>query len=190
MAGARIEIIKDTARPALRRAIAKLQGEGRQLMLEDMGEYLLRSTRERAAKQIDPNGVPWQPLSARYKRWKDKKRPGVPILKFDAHMLGDQLSYQVQDDALLVGTNAPYGASHQFGQTVHFAARSQLVSFKKHGKGKRFSSPKDADSESWHGVAGYDVTLPARPWLGLSAQDHVELLAIASDHLAGAFGGE
>lgn len=190
MAGARIEITKDTARPALQRAIAQMQGEGRELMLSDIGEYLLRSTRERAAKQVDPNGVPWQPLSKPYKKWKDKKRPGVPILKFDFHMLGDQLSYQVHDDVLLVGTNAPYGASHQFGATVHHAPRSTLVSFKKHGKGKRFASQKDADSESWHGVRGYDVTLPARPWLGLSDQDHVEVLAIASDHLAGMFEGD
>lgn len=184
MAGARIEITKDTARPALRRLIAQLQGEGRATMLADMGEYLLRSTRERAAKQVDPSGTPWQPLSPKYKRWKDKKRPGVPILKFDFHMLGDQLSYQVQEDALLVGTNAPYGAAHQFGQTVHVAPRSTLVSFKKHGKGKRFASSKNADSESWHAVAGHDITLPARPWLGLSAEDHDELLAIARDHLA------
>lgn len=37
------------------------------------------------------------------------------MLVFDFHMQGDQLSYQVAGDNLFVGTNAVYGARHQFG---------------------------------------------------------------------------
>lgn len=194
MAGARVEITRNTASPKLKRLAARLHGEGRQLLFADMGEYLLRSTRERAAKQIDPDGNKWRALSPGYAKWKAKKRPGVPILKFDFHMLGDQLSYEAGQDELLVGTNAPYGAIHQFGGTVHRAAHSRKLAFGKDkpNRMKVFarSGSKDVDHEQWATVDAYDVTLPARPWLGLSQEDDTELLAIVVDHLGEALDGD
>ncbi len=194
MAGARVEITRNTASPKLKRLAARLHGEGRQLLFADMGEYLLRSTRERAAKQIDPGGNKWRALSPDYAKWKAKKRPGVPILKFDFHMLGDQLSYEAGQDELLVGTNAPYGAIHQFGGTVHRAAHSRKLAFGKDkpNRMKVFAraGSKDVDHEQWATVDAYDVTLPARPWLGLSQEDDTELLAIVVDHLGEALDGD
>ncbi len=193
MAGARIEITKDTARPALKRAIAQLEGEGRELMLADIGEYLLRSTRERGARQVDPSGAPWRPLSEDYKKWKQKKRPGVPILKFDFHMLGDQLSYQVDSDALYVGTNAPYGAVHQFGHTFERKARKQELFFHRDRGGEvgnLFVKKRKSNFAQTVDVGAHQGVLPARPWLGLSDEDHDEVLAIAADYLAGMFGSD
>lgn len=194
MAGARVEITRNTASPKLKRLAARLHGEGRQLLFADMGEYLLRSTRERAAKQIDPDGNKWRALSPGYAKWKAKKRPGVPILKFDFHMLGDQLSYEAGQDELLVGTNAPYGAIHQFGGTVHRAAHSRKLAFGKDkpNRMKVFAraGSKDVDHEQWATVDAYDVTLPARPWLGLSQEDDTELLVIVVDHLGEALDGD
>ena len=193
MAGARVEITKDTASPALKRAILKLQGDGRALMLGQIGETLMRSTRDRGARQIDPDGNKWRPLSPGYKRWKDKKRPGVPILKFDFHMLGDQLSYQVDPDGLLLGTNAPYGARHQFGGASTHAAHSRKLAFGKNRPNgmKVFARAGSAsvDHEKWATVKQYTVTLPARPWLGVSQDDEKALLDIAADHLGDAFEG-
>lgn len=193
MAGARVEIIKDTARPALRRMLGRLQGDDRDLLYGHMGEYLVRSTRERAAKEVDPQGRPWRALSPRYKRYKDKKRPGVPKLKFDFHMLGDRFSWQIDGDSLLVGTSAPYGAIHQFGGAVHRAARSRLLSFGKDRENgmKRFAKTgsRDVDHQKWATVEAYDIKIPARPWLGVSADDDKELLDIAEDHLQGGSGG-
>lgn len=119
MAGAFLSIDVDERKvvDALSR-LAAFDGEAMPLALEQIGEYLLRSTRDRAELQIDPEGDPWAPLSPRYAKWKEKKRPGVPILKFDFHMLGDQLSWQIVGDELFVGTNAVYGATHQFGREV------------------------------------------------------------------------
>lgn len=194
MAGARVLITRNTARPTLRKAMLELEGEGRELMLADMGEYLVRSTRDRAAKQVDPEGRPWRPLSKPYKKWKDKKRPGVPILKFDFHMLGDQFSSDVDSDGLVLGTNAPYGAIQHFGGTVHRPARSRLLSFDKDRENgmKRFAraGSKAVDHEKWATVKAYDIKIPARPWLGVSKEDEDKLVNIASDHVAGMFEGE
>jgi phage virion morphogenesis protein len=150
MAGARIEvnINVDTAAAALDYVSAKLSPEGQKLLLSDIGEYVLRSTRDRAVDQVDPDGHRWRALEPSYARWKAKKRPGVPILKFDNHMLGDQLSWQLDgDSAVLVGTNAIYGAVHQFGS-------------------------RDPNRG-----------IPARPWLGISADDSDEIVALTRDHL-------
>lgn len=159
---ARIEITRDTATPAIKRALFATSRQQRmfsavQLMLEDIGEYLLRSTRERQEQEISPTGEPWVPLSPKYAKWKARKRPGVKMLKFDWHMMGDQFAYQVQDDELFVGTNAIYGRIHQFG-----------------GESK---SPE----------TGETIYVPPRPWLGLSTEDRAEVIAIAHDHLSGLF---
>lgn len=160
MAGARVEITKDTVSPALDRLLDALSGDGRDAMLKDMGESLLISTRDRAARQVTPEGDAWDALSPRYKRRKDKRRPGVPLLKYDNHMLGDGFQFQVTAGAgeLMVGTVRPYGAAQHFG----------------------YKNPKHRP----------DATgIPARRWLGLSVEDAVELEAIAQEHIQAAMEG-
>lgn len=115
MSGARV-IVGGNARPALKAALESLKGDRAELMLRDIGEYLVTSTRERARRQVSPSGQRWQALSPAYKAYKQRKRPGKPILEFDFHMLGDMFSPHAEGTTLLVGTNAVYGATHQFGR--------------------------------------------------------------------------
>lgn len=143
MAGARIEVQVDTSDAAagLDALSAQLSPAGQKLLLSDIGEYMLRSTRDRGVDQVDPDGHRWRALEPSYARWKARKRPGVPILKFDNHMLGDQLSWQLDGEAaVLVGTTAIYGAVHQLGPHP-------------------------------------------RRWLGVSAADEEEIVALTRDHL-------
>jgi phage virion morphogenesis protein len=113
MAGARITI--DDA--AARRAFAGFAELGRnpRALLVDIGADQLLRTRERAERQESPDGIPWAPLSPRYATRKKAKRPGARILVYDNLMLGALLSYQVDAGAVEVGTNALWGATHQFG---------------------------------------------------------------------------
>lgn len=188
---ARTEIIANTARPAIARAARRLLGDTRRLLLMDWGEYLLRSTRERAKLEQDPRGRKWRALSPSYKRSKQKKRPGASILKFDFHMLGDQLSWQTDgDDALLVGTNAPYGAIHQDGGTINRAARSTQVHLRKGKAGARFvkATERNKKHRRWVTMPAYKIVMPRREWLGISDADEKELLDIAADHVKAAFG--
>lgn len=186
---ARIEITKDTASPALREATSALAGEAATLMLSDIGEYLVQATRDRAQREVSPDGTPWAALSPRYKKFKDRKRPGVPKLKFDFHMLGDQFTHQVAGDELLVGTNAKYGAIHQFGGDVNIPARTREVLFsinRKTGQ-SRFANRRRANFAQQVTIPAYKIRMPARPWLGLSAEDEAEVIAIAREHVEGLF---
>jgi phage virion morphogenesis protein len=177
----------------LKRLRKVTEDDGR-LALLDIGEYLMGSTRDRAARQVGPDGTPWTPLSPAYKKYKAKVRPGVKMLKFDNHMLGDMLSYQVDQAVLLLGTNAPYGAIHQFGGKTHRAAHSRLLSFNRDARtgevGNRFVKRSKSNFEQWATVPAYDVPMPARPWLGLSREDETEVVAILTGHLERALGGK
>lgn len=191
MAGARIEVTEDTATPALQQAVRGLSGEGKRLLLEDIGEYLTRVTRERAQREISPEGVPWAPLSPAYRRYKARKRPGVPMLKFDFHMLGDQFSHQVVGDELLVGTNAPYGAAHQFGATIKHKARQQDTFRRVDRDGALlpgFVKKRRANFAQTVDVGEHETNVPARPWLGISTEDEAEIGRIGADHLDDLFG--
>ncbi|CAH0062883.1 Phage virion morphogenesis protein [Stenotrophomonas maltophilia] len=187
---AQLEVTLDSATPALADALRQLEGEARQLILRDWGEYLLRSTRERAKKERDPTGQRWRALEPSYKRWKQKKRPGVPILKFDFHMLGDMASWQTDgNEAVLVGTNAPYGAIHQFGGTIRHPARPAKIYLKTGKGGSRFVKANRRNTRYRRSITmpAYTNTIAARPWLGVSREDEKELLDIAQDHVSGAF---
>ncbi len=188
---ARVEITQDSITVALQQAgNPTLVAAAERVMLLDIGEYLLASTRERAARQIAPDGTAWQKLSPPYKRFKDRKRPGVPMLKFDNHMLGDQFSYQIESDTLLVGTNAKYGAAHQFGSSIDIPPRSQHVYFRRNKSGevgKLFVKKSRSNFAQRATLPRYLITIPARPWLGISADDSTEISALVADHARALF---
>lgn len=187
MAGARIEFDADTrsAGAALAAAARQLGPEGRTLLLQDIGEYLMISTRARAAKQVSPDGQTWAALSPRYAAAKARKRPGVPILRFDNHMIGDQLVSQVEGDTLLHGTNAPYGAINQFGGDIQIPARPSQVYF--HHKGgevsPHFVTKRKATFVQDVTIPEHVVSIPARPWLGLDKEDEAEIVQLTADHI-------
>ena len=121
-------------------------GNDLQPVFADIGEYLLLAHDERWARQEDPDGSPWAPLSPRYAARK-KKNPDL-ILVLDG-FLRDTLAYNATASGLEFGSNRIYAATHQFGD----------------------------DSRN----------IPARPWLGISADDETEILDILQDHLKAAF---
>lgn len=190
MAGARIEFDWNASKAseALQRAAIALDASGRALLLSDIGEYLLGSTRDRAAAQVSPDGTPWAALSPRYAKRKERERPGVPKLKFDNHMLGDRLAHQVDDDTLLLGTSAPYGAIQQFGGSIDMPARSQQAYFHatKDEVLPQFVNKRKSNFAQWVTLPAYKINIPARPWLGISTQDQEEIVRITLDHLQAA----
>jgi len=102
---------------AINRAVAACRDPQR--VLGNIGEALVSSTKGRFASETDPTGVPWAALSPRYMKAKARKYPGQPILRRE-NKLYESIVAQVQDDTLLVGTNAtsrdyPYPLAMQFG---------------------------------------------------------------------------
>lgn len=187
MAGATLELDSLAVTDALGRAIAVLRDPQR--IQIDMGEYLLRAHILRFAAQVSPDGVPWAPLSPRYQKRKKKNRDRILFL--DGY-LANTMRYQVMGGELLFGSNRPYAALMHFGGEVQRAARSQELYFKRNrdgSVGNRFVKKKRSDFAQTATVGSHKVRYPARPFLGTSDQDNLELLQITIRHWDRAIGG-
>lgn len=193
MSGTRLEIRLDDrdALGALARFEASLTGAGQQRLQRDIGEYLLMSTRDRGRRQVTPEGSAWPALSPAYRRYKAKRRPGAPILIFDDEMMGARLSYQIEGNALLLGTSARYGAIHQLGGVIHIPARARTLHFRRTRGRARFAKGKD--KRVTHSIQtiipAHDVKIPARKWIGFSAADRQELPQLVGTHVRREIGG-
>ena len=94
-----------------------------------------------------------------------QKENADKILTLYGHLSGT-LRYQADDFGVVFGSDRPYAAIHQFGGTI---------------------TAKNAKALNVHGRRVKSVTIPARPWLGLSAADEQRLLDIARKHLKNDF---
>lgn len=149
--------------------------------LNDIAEYLHQSTDDRFRQQIGPDGSPWAPLAPSTLA----RKKGGRILR-DKGTLQDTLRHSVSNDELSFGTDRPYGAIHQLGGKVQHAARSQQVYFRQ-GKdgsvGSRFVKKSKSNFSQWVTRGAHDSEIKARPYLGLSPDDDVEILEIIKEYL-------
>ncbi|RJF94812.1 phage virion morphogenesis protein [Oleomonas cavernae] len=189
MAGAKITVDDSAIIAALQGLIAA--GERPEPALKNIGEHLRESTIARIKAEKSPDGTAFKPLSPAYA--KTKKGPG--ILRETGTLA--QIVYQAADGQLDVGTNAIYAAIHQFGGSVTRHARSRQMSFRtasegaftkkdgtKAGSKLRFAAPGSPGSSArWVTIGEHTIPIPARPFLGISAEDKVAVLEILGDFL-------
>lgn len=151
MAGARFVFSSNAAEVS--ETLARLAEKLPETAFKDAGEYLLLAHFERFQRMESPDGRAWEPLTERYKNSPRKRtsRGSKDILRLDGY-LRDLLRYQTSESGLEFGTDAVYGATHQFGD----------------------------DSRN----------IPARPYLGLSAEDEEEILHIFQQYFDEIFGGD
>lgn len=182
--GVKIVVKADTRE--LTAAMAKLRKKGGdaavQVALKSVGETLLNSTRERMNRQVAPDGAPWAPLNKAYAGTladRDKNgriitkgvKKGLKILQESGQLFGT-LRWQVSGEQLQLGTNKIYGAIHQFGGTIRPRSADNLV--------------------FWLGgqlVYAKKVTIPARPFLGLSSEDRKRAVEDVEDVYDALWGG-
>lgn len=134
-----------------------------QALMESVGDALMSGTLRRFSDQEDPQGKQWE-SSARA-----AEEGGETLTKTGA--LRKSIDYAATSDKVMVGSNLPYARIHQKGGTIKPKKAKKLV-FKGRG-GKK--------------VAVDEVTIPARPYLGVSADDMKEVRETISDFLAGTF---
>lgn len=118
-------------------------------VMSAIGTGLVASTHRRFVTQTAPDGAAWAPLNPEYRRQKRNAR-----ILTESGRLRDSINSRPGRDQVRVGTNAVYAGAHQLGATIRPKAASHLV-FR-------------LDSGI---VRAKSVTLPARPFLGLSSDD-------------------
>lgn len=135
-------------------------------VMQELGELLMLSTKERFPKGVAPDGTPWAAKTAatieRYLARGDRadSRP----LFGQSGALSQQIFYEAGTDQVEIGSNRIYAAVMQFG------------------------AAKGAFGYTSRGGAIPWGNIPARPFLGLSYEDEVNLVATVVECLARAAG--
>lgn len=95
-----------------KRALDRLSRLDTQRLLELLGSEAESQTRRRLSEgKTDPDGQPWKPWSKAY----EARRPAKGgILDLDGELI-DSIAYEVQDDAITLGSNLVYALVHQEG---------------------------------------------------------------------------
>lgn len=127
----------------------------------DIGEYLVKSTRDRFRAGTAPDGSRWRAKSpatlAAYLRRGDGSRPD-PLIG-PSGRLGREIASVAGSDQVEVGSSLIYSGAMQFG-----AAKGA------------FGRTKRGGPIPWG-------TIPARQWLGLSAGNEAAIIDIVDEHL-------
>ena len=160
-------------------------------LLASIGQILADSTRARFRTGTYPDGKAWQPqapatIRARSRRGRSQNR----ILDETGTLVGT-VRHQVTGDRVEIGASTPYAAIHQLGGTIAMPARDGTVYLgrkRKDQAGRRVAKKKNKTTEARAvKIGAYSITIPARPYLGVSAADEVAILQAARDELAGVY---
>lgn len=185
MTGASIKII-DEASPAVARLVASAQSPRR--ITAAIAGYLVFSTQRRFETETGPDGEAWQKLSARTaSRRRGRFVRGYANILRDTTRLYQSIQPYSDDTVAAAGTNVEYAAIHQEGGSIEQGARTSKISFKKiRGKrGVRFVRPgSKGATEMEVEIPAYQMQMPARPYLGINDQDHIEIEATATKEWA------
>lgn len=195
MAGARMTIRVNDAEVA--KAFDRVLDAGRDMtpLLDDIGASLVVSTQHRFETETDPTGRKWTPLAKSTLR---RKAPDRRILRLRSRLFGS-ITHNATPTYLQVGTNVKYGAIHQLGRTIDFAEREASAKFRmakegaytkadgtKVGSRLRFarkrSKAKSNTTKSFT-IGAHSVTIPARPYLGVSDADRKLILDKAEAYI-------
>lgn len=178
-------LIEDTASPGLSRLVAVASQPA--AMMRDIAGYMLFSTQRRFEKETGPDGVKWPALSPRTaaRRAGRQTRGTDHILRMTTRLYRS-LTQASDATTAQVGTNVEYAAIHQFGGEIQMPDRASRLTFKKvRGKrGVRFvkAGTKDATIKDVT-IKAHSIRIPARPYLGISAEDQAEISVVATDSL-------
>lgn len=125
----------------------------------DIGDILVHNIQQRIQTGIGTNDKPWQ------KSWRAQVQGGQTLR--DTGRLHNSIFVRINGSKIVVGTNVVYAPLMHFGGVVR----------PKNGKYLKFKTPLGG----W--VQLKSITIPARPFLGISVDDSQEILFEIEEYL-------
>lgn len=150
-----IEVQDAEVRAAFQRMLAG--GASPREYLDAIGNTVAQNTRLRFIESRSPEGAPWRRVL----------RGGQPLRDTGTHLM-NAISHRVEGDSVVVGVPYAWASVHQFGAII----RAKLRPYLRFKVGQRWASKKE-------------VTIPARPFLGISADDRIGITQILQRVLVG-----
>jgi phage virion morphogenesis protein len=143
---------------------AALSPADRDKLLDGVGLVVQGQTENRFDSRIDPEGNTWKALAQKTQDYYNEKVKGKRSLLVGEGDLRGSITYEKSGWSVLVGSAKEYAAIHQFGGDIRPKTKPVLF------------------------VPGYGylkkVTIPARPYLGVSAENAAELAVEIQHYLA------
>lgn len=157
MAGVAFRIDRSELEAAIR-ALEPLVGFDGLALMEAAGSLGESQTRRRIEEEkTAPDGTPWAP-----------NQEGTSILLATGEHLRDTIAFRASSDEAEWGSSWEHASVHQEGAVIR-AKNAERLAFT---SGGRFARPKQ-------------VTVPARPFIGLSDDNRRELEELVTDHFGG-----
>lgn len=153
-------------------------------LMPRLGQYLQDATQDRFRTQRKPDGEKWEELNPRYAQRKKYNKNKVLTLN---GYLRSGIRYQVTGDSSVeVGTNTKYAAIHQFGGTITQNPQSRTVRYRSVAGRVLFAGKNDTGATERRVTrSAYQVNMPARPFLGISAIDETKIKDTVQDWISG-----
>lgn len=139
-----------------------------QPLLRQIGAYGVRSTQERFISETGPDGSRWAAWNPAYA---ELRGPGSILTRSGA--LLNSLNARAGLNEVSWGSPMIYAAVHQFGATIKPKNATALAFQLGGGRGLA--------PVFW--VRVKSVTIPARPYLGINADDREEIVALTGDYI-------
>lgn len=151
---------------AVEQRLSRLASFETEALMTSIGGLLEKSTRERIEEtKTSPDGAAWPP-----------NRAGTSILLASGRHLRDSVAFIAAADQLEVGSSWEYAHVHQDGAVIT----------PKNGKALKFWFASGGFTQF---VMAKKVTIPARPFVGMSAQDEQKVERAVTDFLGLHLGG-
>ena len=168
------------ARERLRSLVERM--DRRRPFYADVGEIMVASTGRRFAAETGPDGRRWTPLArATIKARQRRGRAALSILRERGHLAGS-INYVATDSEVRIGTPVESAAIHQLGGTIEKPARAAKIyrlKDKNGNVGRRFVKKSKANHVTDVTIPAHTIRIPARPYLGISAEDQTDFMAAA-----------
>ncbi|MES0879695.1 phage virion morphogenesis protein [Roseibium sp. SCP14] len=164
-------------------------------LMADIAGAMLFSVQRRFETESSPDGTKWpahapRTAKARANRKTRGNAPVTPKLLRDKNVLYKSITPDSSESEAAVGTNVAYGRIHQQGGAITQHPQSRKVRFRKEGNQVRFA--KRAHKRAYEKTVTFGprtIVIPARPYLGFSADDRETILRLAGDHYNAAIAG-
>ena len=150
---------------------------------KNVGLRLKKSATDNFGAESDSEGVPWKKLMPSTIRGRiSKKQTPLAILRISGGLV-ESINYRASEEDVRIGSGADHAAIHQLGGTIKKKARKATIQLRRNEKtgeiGNKFVKKSKSNVVQDVNIPAYTITIPARPYLGVSAADkiHIGLLA-------------
>jgi phage virion morphogenesis protein len=144
-----------------------------------LGAAQVDSTKENFRQETAPDGQPWQALRPATIRARKKRNPSRLSILRESGSLAGSIRYEATEDGVEAGSVHHLSAGHQFGATIRKQGGRRRMA------GRRFARRDEAPEGHEVAIRTHQVTIPSRPFPGISAEDERRIAAEAEDWLMG-----